>query len=86
MASVAVMAQKASRSEVLHHRQAIRNLIAAAGLTDPRLRDDGTIVVHTAEPGYHAVGRLSRMASDVVGRYVHVITDDVPGAAGSQEF
>jgi hypothetical protein len=55
-------------------------------LTHVRIRPDGALIVHTTEPGYRAVARLSAMASDAVGREVLVITDDVPGAAEAQEF
>ena len=55
-------------------------------LDKPRIRSDGTVIVHSHEASYRAVARLSAMASDVVERDVHVITDDVPGAAGAQEL
>ena len=71
---------------MLAHRAAVRRLVGSLGLTNPRIRGDGTVVVHSDETGYRAVARLSAMASDVVGREVHVITDDVPGAAGAREL
>jgi biotin operon repressor len=46
----------------------------------PRLRDDGTVVVHSHDKGYRTVARLSAMASELIGSQIHVITDDVPGA------
>ena len=48
------------------------------GLAVPRLRDDGTVVVHSDEPGYRAVTPPLVGLSELVGVYVHVITDDVP--------
>ena len=81
-----VVRPKASRDEVLAHRAAIRRLVRTLGLDSPRIRSDGTVVVHSSEAGYLAVAHLSAMASDVIGRDVHVITDDVPGAAGAQEL
>jgi hypothetical protein len=44
------------------------------------VRDDGTLVVHTDEPGYRAVLEFAAQAAAEVGTYVHVITDDVPAA------
>lgn len=75
---------KATAAEVGAHGRALRETAIHLGLSDVRLRDDGTVVVHSSEPGYRAVTRLSAAASEVVGRYVHVITDDVPGAAGAR--
>jgi hypothetical protein len=73
--------RKATPDEIRPHRTAIRDLAAGLGLTEPRLRGDGTVVVHTQDAGYRAAISLSTAASAVVGQYVHVITDDVPGAA-----
>lgn len=72
--------RKATRSEVRAHGDAIRRLAAGLGLADPRVRRDGAVVIHSEEPGYRSVNRLSTEASRVVGAYVHVITDEVPGA------
>lgn len=80
MSRVAVSDRKATVAEVRAHAAAIRRLTAEFRLRRPRLRGDGTVVVHSDEPGYRSVMRLSAAASDVVGAYVHVITDDVPGA------
>lgn len=81
-----VVDRKATRNEVAAHRGAIRELARGFGLVDARLRSDGAVVVHSPESGYRAVIRLSAAASELVGRYVHVITDDVPGASDSQEL
>lgn len=72
--------RKATRSEVRAYADTIKRLAAGLGLTDPRVRRDGAVVVHSDEPGYYSVNRLSRQATQLVGAYVHVITDDVPGA------
>lgn len=72
--------RKATRSEVRAHADAIKHLAAGLGLADPRVRHDGAAVVHSDEPGYRSVNRLSTQATQLVGAYVHVITDDVPGA------
>jgi hypothetical protein len=78
--------RKATSEEVKSHAAALRQLTAGFGLSDPRLRDDGTVIVHSDETGYRAVNRLSAAASELVGIYVHVITDDVPGAANAREL
>jgi hypothetical protein len=83
---VAAVLPKASRDEVLAHRAAFCKLVRTLGLENPRIRNDGTVVVHSAEAGYRAVARLSSMASDILGRDVHVISDDVPGATDAQEL
>lgn len=78
--------RKAAFDEVTAHAATVRQLAADLGLSDLRLRRDGTVVVHSDEPGYRAVTRLSAAASDLIGAYVHVITDDVPGATGTREL
>lgn len=72
--------RKATRSEIRAHADTIKRLAAGLGLADPRVRRDGAVVIHSSEPGYRSVNRLSTQATQVVGAYVHVITDDVPGA------
>ncbi|MBA2316210.1 MAG: hypothetical protein H0V93_00240 [Euzebyales bacterium] len=84
MANTVVADRKATLAEVLAHADAIRRLITAHNLGAPRIRGDGTVVVHSDESGYRSVNRLSTEASRVVGAYVHVLTDDVPGAADTQ--
>lgn len=78
--------RKATSEEVAVHAGAIRRSAIRLGLSDPRLRHDGTVVVHSDEAGYRAVTRLSAAVSDLIGAYVHVITDDVPGAANLREL
>ncbi len=78
--------RKATREEVLARAPAIRQTALEFGLPPLRLRDDGTVVMHSDEPGYRAANRLSAAASRVVGAYVHVITDDVAGAASAREL
>ena len=78
--------RKATKDEIQPYVAKIRMLATAGSLTRPRLRDDGTLVVHSDAPGYRAVTRLSAAASELVGHYVHVITDDVPGAADAHEL
>jgi hypothetical protein len=83
---MAVDKRKATRDEVLAHRAKVRRLVGSLGLDNPRIRDDGALIVHNHEAGYRAVARLAAMASDLVDKDVFVITDDVPGAATTQEF
>jgi hypothetical protein len=78
--------RKATREEVLGRAEAIRRLALDLGLAGLRLRDDGTVIIHSDEPGYQVANRLSLAASRTVGAYVHVITDDVPGAASAHEL
>ena len=86
MAQIAVTRPKASREDIIAHRARIRRLALDLGLKATGVRGDGTVVVHTDEEGYRAAARLSAMASSLIGRDVHVITDDVPGATGAQEL
>jgi hypothetical protein len=65
---------------VRQHRQRLHELAHQNGLTELRVRGDGTLIVHSARPGYRAVVRFASDAADVVGAYVHVITDDVPAS------
>lgn len=77
---------KATRPEVLAHVKSLRDHAARLGVSPLRIRDDGTLVIHSEEPGYKTANRLSATASQIVGAYVHVITDDVPGATTAQEL
>jgi hypothetical protein len=78
--------RKATRPEVVAHAETLRDQAAQLGLSPLRIRDDGTLVIHSEEPGYKSANRLSAIASQVVGAYVHVITDEVPGATTAQEL
>ncbi|MDP9021427.1 MAG: hypothetical protein M3N57_01740 [Actinomycetota bacterium] len=78
--------RKASAEEVRKHAKALRALAAELGVDPVRVRDDGTVVVHADEPGYRQALEASARASALVGTYVHVITDDVPGAVDAQEL
>jgi hypothetical protein len=76
--------RRATAQEVRAQAAAIRRLAGEFGRGAPRVHDDSTVVVWSSEPGYRAANRLSAVASEVVGAYVHVITDDVPGAASAR--
>jgi len=86
MARAIVADRHATKTEVTAHAPEIRAAAARFALTDARVRSDGAIVVHSDEPGYRAILSLSESASELVGTYVHVITDDVRGAAGASEL
>jgi hypothetical protein len=75
--------RRASWQEVAARRAELRARAIACGLTDPRLRDDGAVIVHAPDAGYLSTSRFAAEAAEVVGTYVHVLTDDVPAAAGS---
>lgn len=83
MAEAVIADRKATLAEVRDHADAVREEAGALGLEAPRVREDGTLVVHSTEAGYGAANRLSGALSGIVGVYVHVITDDVPGAASA---
>ncbi len=86
MPRVTIVDRQATAHEVTAHAAAIRDMASRLGLGPVRLRGDGTVVVHSSEPGYRGVTRLSAAASERLGSYVHVITDDVPGALDTQEL
>jgi hypothetical protein len=78
--NVATTDRKATADEVRAHAAALRQLAEHSALGEPRLREDGTLVMHTTEPGYRAVPEFAAQAAAQVGTYVHVITDDAPAA------
>lgn len=86
MARVTTTDRKASAGEVRKHAAALRAVAAELGVAPVAVRDDGTVVVHADDPGYRQALDMSARASELVGVYVHVITDDVPGAADAREL
>jgi hypothetical protein len=76
---------RATRSEILTHRVELAALARAHGLRDPRTDSTGVIIVHADAPGYGAVRRFATAASQTVGAWVNVITDDVPAARTSTD-
>lgn len=86
MADAAVTEHKADAGQVRAHAIEVGQLADNLGLLPPRLRDDGTVVIHATDAGYRTANRFSARASTIVGAYVHVITDDVPGAASAREL
>jgi pyrroloquinoline quinone (PQQ) biosynthesis protein C len=79
MSDVAVD-RRATRAEVWVHRDRLRQLAEAAGLTDARVGPDGVIIAHPPDSGYGATLRFAREASAVVGAWVQTIADDAPAA------
>ena len=71
--------RRATRDELVPHRGALRKLAGNRGLSNLRLRDDAAIVLTTATPGYRDVASFVNEASELVGAYVYVVTDDTPG-------
>lgn len=80
MARATTTDRKASVEEVRAHADALRALAAELDVAPVGVRSDGTVVVHAGAPGYRQALEMSARASALVGTYVHVITDDVPGA------
>jgi hypothetical protein len=58
MASTALADRHATAQEVREHARAIRKLVDRFGLSNARLRPDGTVVDHSDEAGYR--GRVPR--------------------------
>ena len=77
---------KATREDVVTHASPLRESAARLGVAVYASRDDATLVIHSDDPGYKTASRLSTIAGHLVVAYVHVITDDVPGAAAAQEL
>lgn len=75
---------RASADVVRAQAQALRDAAHQAGVTDVRLREDGALVVHAAEPGYRQVIDLVGRARAITGAYVHVVTDDGDGIKGAR--
>jgi hypothetical protein len=72
--------RQASRSEVTAAAAALRKAAREVGVSNARIRDDGTIIVHSPDAGYRSIARFATTAPDIVGTYVHVISDDVLAA------
>lgn len=73
--------RRASWQEVAARRAELRAQAGACGLTAPRLRNDGAVIVHAPDAGYRLASRFADAAAGLVGTYVHVLTDDVPAAS-----
>lgn len=75
---------RASADQVRRHADAIRAAAHDLGLSDVRMLDTGTVVIHSEDEGYHDVIELGLVLDEIVGTYVHIITDDVPAAEGAR--
>jgi hypothetical protein len=80
MAQAVGVDRKATRSEVIAHADDLRRVAARQGFVDVHIRSDGALIVHDETAGYRLLNRLASSASELVGAYVPVITDNVPGA------
>jgi hypothetical protein len=80
MAQAVGVDRKATHDEVARHAGELRRLVADHGYAGARLRSDGALIVHDDSVGYRRANRLAGAASQVVGAYVPVITDDAPAA------
>lgn len=84
MGRVGISERRAEFGEVDGRRAALRQAVKAAGLSRPRLRSDGAVIVHSDAPDYSQVLAFAAEARRIVGSYVHVITDGTP--AGRSEL
>jgi hypothetical protein len=80
MAQAVGIDRKATYDEVAGRADELRRLVAQHGYAGARLRSDGALIVHDDSVGYRRANRLAAAASQVVGAYVPVITDDAPAA------
>lgn len=80
MSHTTITDRLATRDEVIARRDALRHLADEHGLANPRVSATGTVVVHSDDPGYRRVRRFATAASDLVGAWVNVVTDDVEAA------
>lgn len=84
MADTTITDRRASADEVRANADALKNAARDVGVTDVGVLDDGTLVVHSDDEGLRQVIDLVGRARQIVGGYVHVITDDVPAAEGAR--
>ncbi len=63
MSETVVSDRRATWSEVAARRVELRNRALACGLTDPRLRGDGAVIVRAPDPGYRLTGRFAHRGS-----------------------
>lgn len=77
--------RRATRAEVLRHRDELVALLIRHDLRNPRLRGDGALIVDTDQPGYWGLAEFSAAADDLVGAHVYAIVSTAPGAAGGAD-
>ena len=83
VSGTSVKDRRATREELLAHRDALLSLAAARGLSNLRVRDDAALVVTPSGPGYRQIAGFVDVASELVGASVYVVPDDAPGLAAS---
>jgi len=54
--------RKATRREVVAHAGSLRDHAGQLGVSPLRIRDDGTLVIHSDEPGYKTANPVSAIA------------------------
>jgi hypothetical protein len=69
----------ATHAELVAHWDKLVALATEYGLTNLRLRRNDALVLTSARPGYRKVAGFVNVASEFVGAYVYVVTDDTPG-------
>lgn len=80
MADLSTADRAATRSEVAEHRRELRALAARFRLANPRLANDGTVIVTAPDAGYRTVAKFATAATRVVGHWVNTVTDDADAA------
>lgn len=75
-------ARQVQAEEVRSHRVQLKALAAEHRLGELRVRADGTLIVSAPDRGYRAISRFVTQASELTGRYVHVVAADAPDAQG----
>ncbi len=70
MSETIISDRRASWQEVAAQRAELRGRADVCGLTEPRLRNDGAVIVHAPDAGYRSVSRFAAAAASLVGTYV----------------
>jgi hypothetical protein len=78
--SIVVEDRRATRAEVVAHRDVLLDLANKFGLANLRVREDGALVATVDSPGYRAINKFAAAASQEIGAFPVVIADDTPGA------
>ncbi len=79
MSATIVEDRRATRAELVAHRDVLHSLATEYDLTNLRVRTDDALVATAASRGYRKVASFVNAASEFVGAYVYVVTDDTPG-------
>ena len=78
------VADRAIADQVRRQAEQIRAAARDIGATDVRLLDNRTVLIHAEDEGYRDVIELGLRVDEIVGTYVHIITDDAPAAEGAR--